>query len=260
MVDGANVGSPVALSAGKASLAAISTLSTTQHSVRATYSGNSHFKASASSVLNQRVLKATTTTKVTSAHNPSVHGKPVTFTATVAVSAPGSGTPKGSVQFKVNGANAGAPVALSAGRASATITGLRDGKQTITAVYGGATNFAASTGTMHQTVGGRVCTTSTVITASRDTVRFGHLVTFTARVRAGPQGPGLPTGRVQWKVDGRFVGRAVRLDASGEAIWTTSRLRVGVHYVRAVYLGRDLFTSSRSTVLRDTVRPRAHHD
>jgi len=94
---------------------------------------------------------ASTTTLASSA-NPSIVGQPVTFTATVTAVAPIVGTPTGTVQFKVDGTNLGAPVALVNGQASITTSALTQGIRTITAVYNGSVDFTTSTGTLTQTV------------------------------------------------------------------------------------------------------------
>ena len=66
------------------------------------------------------VRPAVTTGLLTSSANPALPGQPVTFTFTIDVVAPGVGLPTGTVQFKTDGTNAGAPVALSGGVASYT--------------------------------------------------------------------------------------------------------------------------------------------
>ncbi|MGZ8848021.1 MAG: Calx-beta domain-containing protein, partial [Pyrinomonadaceae bacterium] len=68
-----------------------------------------------------------------------------TFTATVSS---GAGTPTGTVQFKDNGNNLGAPVALAGGVAQFTTSALTVGTHTITADYSGDVNFLVSTGTL----------------------------------------------------------------------------------------------------------------
>jgi len=89
---------------------------------------------------------AATTTTVTSSTNPSDFGQSVTFTATVTS---GAGTPTGSVQFKDNGGNLGAPIALNAsGQAQLTTSSLTAVTHTITADYSGDVNFLTSTGTL----------------------------------------------------------------------------------------------------------------
>lgn len=92
------------------------------------------------------IVKATTTTAVTSSVNPSDFGQSVTFTATVTS---GAGIPTGSVQFKDNGTNLGTAVTLNvSGVTTLNTPALTVGTHTITAEYSGATTFAASTGTL----------------------------------------------------------------------------------------------------------------
>ena len=57
------------------------------------------------------VTAASTSTTVTSSANPSTLNQVVTFTASIGVVTSGAGTPRGTVQFKVNGVNFGGPVA-----------------------------------------------------------------------------------------------------------------------------------------------------
>lgn len=89
-------------------------------------------------------LKGETTTVVTSSVNPSDLNQPVTFTA--AVSALGS--PTGTIQFKIDGANVGTPLTLSSGVAQLTLSSLAVGIHTVTADYTGDANFNASSGTL----------------------------------------------------------------------------------------------------------------
>ncbi len=70
-----------------------------------------------------------TTTTITASANPSGTGAAVTFTATVAVTS-GSATPAGTVQFSIDGANAGSAVTLSSGAATYATSSL-----TVGAVY-----------------------------------------------------------------------------------------------------------------------------
>src|SRR5688572_32297004 len=121
------------------------------YTITAQYSGDGNFLASAGSVI-QTVIKANTTTAVTSSVNPSVVGQAVTFTATVSAVAPEAGTPSGTVQFLDNGTPVGAPVALSVGVATMNTSALTVGSHTITAVYSGDCNFQPSTGMVVQSV------------------------------------------------------------------------------------------------------------
>jgi hypothetical protein len=93
------------------------------------------------------VNPAGTTTTVSSNATPAVLGQPVAFTATVANTGPGAQIPTGTVQFQIDGANLGTPLALVGGSVTCTaISSLTAGTHTITAVYAPATgNFSTST-------------------------------------------------------------------------------------------------------------------
>ena len=82
-----------------------------------------------------------TTTALSSSQNPSVFGQSVTFTATVSSA---SGTPSGTVTFK-DGATTLGTGTLAGGVATLPTSSLAIGGHTITAVYGGDTNFTGST-------------------------------------------------------------------------------------------------------------------
>src|SRR4029079_13842408 len=92
----------------------------------------------------QVVNKRNTLTTVSSSLNPSTLGESVSFSATVVGTGAGSGNPSvGSVQFKIDGSDFGAPVTLVAGSASSgSTTTLSAGNHTVEAVFTSAdTNF-----------------------------------------------------------------------------------------------------------------------
>ena len=121
-----------------------SALAVAGHTITAVYGGDSNFTTSTSSGLTQTVNKGATTTSLGSSANPSVFGQSVTFTATVAVTAPASGTPTGTVTFK-DGATTLGTGTLTAGTATFATSALALAGHTITAVYGGDSNFTTST-------------------------------------------------------------------------------------------------------------------
>jgi uncharacterized repeat protein (TIGR03803 family) len=88
------------------------------------------------------VSKASSSTALASSVNPSAVGQSVNFTATV--TGQYGGTATGSVTFS-NGSTSLGSVSLSGGTASVASTALPLGTDTITAVYGGDTNFNGST-------------------------------------------------------------------------------------------------------------------
>jgi hypothetical protein len=242
-----------ALNGNSASLTT-STLSLGAHSITANYGGDAVFAASTSAVLTQTVSNTTTTTTTTtslmSSLNPSTVGQSVTFTATVTPN--GSGTPTGSVTFKDGGATLGS-ANLSGGEASYSTSSLSAGTHSITAVYGGDTNFSASTSSaLSQNVnsasnmGGA---TSTSLSSSLNPAAAGQAVTFTATV--APDGSGTPTGSVTFEDGNTMLGRAEL--SGGTASYSTSSLSVGPHSITASYGGDANFSSSTSETLTETI-------
>jgi hypothetical protein len=111
----------------------------------ATYSGDGSFSGSTSTGANHQVNKANTASSLTvTSGNSSPSGTAVTLTATVTVNAPGAGTPTGSVSF-YEGANLLGVGTLDAfGVAKLDKPSMPYGQHTITAIYGGDSNFATS--------------------------------------------------------------------------------------------------------------------
>jgi hypothetical protein len=91
-----------------------------------------------------QIQQPATSTSVGSSVSPSTVNQSVTFTATVTVQAPGSGTPTGSVTFKDGSTTLGTGT-LGSGTATFSTSSLTIGTHSITAVYGGDPNFAGST-------------------------------------------------------------------------------------------------------------------
>ena len=94
------------------------------------------------------IARASTIGLVSSSKNPSLPGDGVTFTFALSAVAPGAGTPTGLVQFKIDGANAGAPAALAGGVAGHTSPSLSAGTHTVVAEFAGDGNFFGTTNTL----------------------------------------------------------------------------------------------------------------
>ena len=91
------------------------------HTLTGTYTpASDSVHTSSNGSTNLTVVKADTTTTVASSANPSTYGQAVTFTATVGVVSPGSGTPSGTVDFKDGSTTLASGVALSGGQATFT--------------------------------------------------------------------------------------------------------------------------------------------
>src|SRR5207245_1350490 len=227
------------------------------HSITAQYLGNTNFSGSTSTAVSQVVNKASTTTALTSSLNPSTFGQSVTFTATVAVSAPGAGTPTGTVNF-LDGKTVIVISTLSwtTPFIATFITGsLAVGTHSITAQYLGNTNFSGSTSTAVSQVVNKAGTTTSLASSVNPTV-FGQSTTFTATVAVVSPGAGTPTGTVNF-LDGTTVIGSGTLSATAPftATFSTSSLTAGTHSITAQYLGDTNFSGSTSAVLTQTVNP-----
>jgi hypothetical protein len=83
----------------------------------------------------------------------------------------------------------------------------------------------------------KASSTITRVSYGRYPMNVEEPVTFTATVaRIAPIGKGVPTGTVQFMLDGNKVGTPVRLNAKGHATWKTSGLKPGEHKVLAIYI------------------------
>jgi len=238
-----NLGSSPLNSSGVATFST-STLAGGPHSITAVYGGDTKFSGSTSSVLAQTVSPTGTTTALTSSLPTSTYGTSVKFTATVTASS-GTATPTGSVTFK-DGATSLGTVALSGGTASFSTSSLSVGSHSITANYGGDSNYLSSvSGALSQTVN-RASTTTTV-SSSANPSAVGQNVTFTATVS-----PSAATGTVQFSDAGLPLGSPVTL-TGGKASLSTSSLSKGSHSITAAYSGDANYTGSNSSTLTQNV-------
>jgi hypothetical protein len=161
------------LTDGTAALS-ISSLTVGSHSIVASYSGDSNFTSSVSTVENQTVQKADTTTTLDAV--PSTANLNQTITLTATVTAGNSNIPTGTVTF-LDGASSIGSSTLSGGVASLSTSALAAGTHDITAQYGGDTNFN----------GGVSSITSVVVTTSSFSLSASALSPATV----------LPGGRAQ---------------------------------------------------------------
>jgi hypothetical protein len=250
--DGSNSLGTATLSADTAGFTA-KALPTGGDSITASYRGSGNFTPSTSSVLDQAVNEAATTTAVASATNPSVFGQSVTFMATVTAVAPGSGTPTGTVMFE-DGSTTLGTATLSSGKATLKTTALAAGPQTITVSYGGDGNFLTSTsGPLTQTV--NQAATTTTVTSSVNPSVFDQSVSFTATVKASAPGSGTPTGSVTFMDGSTSLGTGAL--SGGTATFSIASFAVESHAITAVYSDDANFLTSTSGILTQTIKQAA---
>jgi hypothetical protein len=120
---------------------ATSSLTAKTHNIKATYGGDAIFKPSSGTVT-QVVEKYSTTTTLTSNHNPSQFGQAVTFTAHVTSTGP---APTGKVKFLDGTTGIGLATLNGSGVAKLMKSRLSVGTHPITAQYLGDAFSAKST-------------------------------------------------------------------------------------------------------------------
>jgi hypothetical protein len=243
------------ISAGTATCTT-SSLTVGSHTVTATYGGDTNFQTSSNTVI--QAVHGTTTTAITTSVSPSVVGQSVTLTASVLVTAPGTGSPTGTVVFKngvaaITGCSA---QPISSGSATCVTTSLPLGPHSLTAVYSGDTNFLTSTsGPVAETVG--QAATNIVVTSDTDPAVAGQTVTFSASILVTPPGSGsptVPTGVVAFKNGGVTIsGCSAQVLSSATASCTTSALTVGTQSITASYNGDANFLAASSSAFTELV-------
>jgi hypothetical protein len=194
------------------------------------------------------VTPASTSTTLSSSATTTVTGQSITFIASISVQSPGSGSPTGNVLFAIDGVVLSQfPMPLNAGIATFT-TGLNAGTHTVSATYVGDTNFTTSSSTVRtQTVA--KAATSTTLSSSANPSVIGQEVTFTATVNEPYPGLLLPTGGVQFTIDGVSIGspESVTTVAGVTTAYFTDVFFLGTHTVSVSYLGDANFASSPSS-------------
>jgi hypothetical protein len=247
-----------------------SSLSVGNHSITASYSGNSSYNSSSTaSALTQVVNKASTslTASSSSTGNTSTINTSVTFTASISVPSGGSTgtTPTGTVLFtdtpsgmpaaNINGCTVQNIALTGTVGSTATYTAtcqtstLILGAHTITATYTGDGNFIGSANTTTQTVTTANSTTAVSAVLSPSTV--DQTVSFQATVTA-PSGNATPTGTMAFTdtINGVTANistcAAVSL-TSGTYVCTTNALIQGTHTITANYPGDKNFEASSAS-------------
>ncbi len=266
-IDGIPYGEPVTLSGGSAQLLLpYNHLLVGEYTISAVYSGDSGFNGSSAPVISQSVNPAATSLIVQSSENPTQYGVSLDVTVTVNSEAPGDAIPAGMVQLYIDGIPFGSPLPLDAsGKVVRQVPYLNlwPGSHGITAVYTpsvaphqftGSDNIASP---FNQVV--NKANPVFTITPSVAAPLASEPVTY--QVLVGPSLPtqGVPTGTVQFYVDGVPLGSPVELDAEGKAASPTSiSLGAGDHQITVGYSGDDYFSNVPSSpALSQNVQPAA---
>jgi sugar lactone lactonase YvrE len=200
---------------------------------------------SASATVALIVAKAAPVVAMIVSANPAVAATAITFTTTVSSSA---GTPSGSVSF-YDGSTLLGSSTLALGVAAYATSSLALGAHSITAVYGGDSNFSTlASAVLTETV--TAIATTTTLTASPSPLADGQPATLTATVSPAPTGS--PAGTISFYSGTTLLGTGT-LNASGVATLTTTSLVIGDDSITAVYAGNGGFAASTSAAVSETV-------
>ncbi|MBA4607642.1 Ig-like domain repeat protein [Aeromicrobium sp. Marseille-Q0843] len=177
-----------------------------------------------------------------------VTGQTTTAQATVDVIAGTVAAAGGSVQFAVDGADVGAPVAVdSDGLASSPELGAGVGSHQVTATYVPASAHHL----------GSTSSASLTVTAANTTTKLSVKPTeLSATVAPVAPGAGTPTGDVTFRVDGTKVGTAALADGIAKLDFTVPTDTA--HGVSAEYTGSTDFNASSASTSRSNPTITSH--
>ncbi len=214
-------------------------------SLTAGYVGDSNFNGSTSAAESHQVDKANTATTITSdTPDPSVVGEAVVVNYTVAVQAPGAGTPTGNVTVSAGSDSCIGTVAAG----TCTITFTSAGAKSVTAAYVGDSNFNGSTSAAAPHQVDKADTTTTITSDNPDPSVVGQPVTVNFSVTVNAPGTGTPTGNVTVS-DG--TDSCTGTVASGGCVISFGS--AGAKSLTATYAGDDNFNGSASAPASHTV-------
>ncbi len=252
LVEGTTVLATAQVGSGSPALLTLSNLAPGVHQVVASYGGDgADFAPSTSAPVTQVVLGggATPTSVTVSASAEPAFGQPVTVTA--AVTASGPGTPSGTITFTNLGSSLGTVPLGSDGTASMTLTPPA-GFLSLGAAYSGDGTFAASVTAFPFGLTVAAMSTKLQLTATPDPAVLAQAVTLTVHLTpAGAASPG-PTGHVSF-LDGAVTLGTAYLDPTGTATLTVASFAAGSHMIAAQYLGDGNYESSNTASLSEAV-------
>jgi hypothetical protein len=239
--------------------------------ITAVYSGQTgFFNTSTGTLTPYTVNQAGTTTSVSASPSSGlVYGQPVTFTATVLVSAP-SGAAQvdgGSVNFYDgtavpanllgNATILGTVATLSSSNFNFPLRG--GSNQTITAVYTGDTDFATSTGTLTNYSVAAAGTTTTVSASTGTSSVFGTPVTINVTVSSTAGAANGGTVNIYIPSQINPVGSGTVSAGTAAILLTPTALPQGTYTISAQYVGNNDFAASSGTLPGYTVNAAFTH-
>jgi hypothetical protein len=239
----------VAAGAGGVATLTTANLAPGQHTIIATYAGDTLDATSSSTSVAVVVTDATTTTTLSTSANPINTGASLTLSSTVQGN---GGTPTGTVTFHDGGTVLTSVQVASTGTATFSISTLAPGIHQLSASYSGDTDDSASTSptTAEQVVQ----KTSVTLASSENPSLLQDSVAITIAVGNGSTAA-VPTGSVVL-MDGTTQLASLLLNGSGTATYTFQAPAVGTHTLVANYAGDNQNSPASSQPLLQIVNLR----
>ncbi|HEY4357691.1 MAG TPA: Ig-like domain repeat protein [Acidobacteriaceae bacterium] len=170
-------------------------------------------------------------------------GQPITFTSVVSASTTGA-VPTGTVTFLDGGTTVATVPVDATGTAVYTTSSLVPGNYTVTAAYGGDSNFASSGSAPQMLTIALPLTPSIALILSATAITPGTNVTLTATLTGSGA---TPTGTVMF-MDGGATLATATLDPSGTAGTSSTSLALGTHALSVKYAGDAIYGAAQSPV------------
>ena len=230
-----------------------STLPPGSQAITAQYQGDSNYNAANSAPLTETISAGNTTTVLTSSANPANVNSWVTLTATVTQAA-GSTLPTGTVTF-YNGSSVIGTATLDSyatDQASLSVSNLPAGVSSLTAQYGGSTDYNGSTSAvLTQTVNKLASAASLSVSANPATA--GESVTLTASVTPASGFGTAPTGTVTFLNNGVSIGTGALNMYEEASLTVTAGFTPGTYSLTLQYGGDGTYSGASSATLTETV-------
>jgi hypothetical protein len=196
---------------------------------------------------NGEELRASQTILSSIPEEGAVFSQPVTFIAhVIPIHLPGE-TPTGTVRFEIDQVPVGTE-SLVNGTAAITISTLATTPlipHHVMAIYSGNKSYEGSQEISYLKFSIFPANTIPSLISWPNPSLFGQSVDFIVNMSPVEPAVAIPTGSIQFQLDGRYVG-TVNLDASGKAIFSSSEMIVGAHTLTAIYKGNENFHGSRA--------------
>jgi hypothetical protein len=252
-VDGTVVGSSPVTASSPSSTASltIAAPSAGDHTVQATYSGDSNYATAISSPVSIDVTKTATTLTLTPTTTTPAVGSSLQVTATITPTSYDSSQPSGTVTFTLDGVTVGTETVTQGtpSTASVTFTVPSAGTHSLQATYSGDTYYSNSTA-IAVPLNVSKNTPTVVLTPSSTTPSVGSPLQLTATISLAGPGATAPSGTVNFLLDGSPAGTALVVAGSpSTATLTITTPGVGSHTLEAVYGGDGNYNTANSATV-----------